>query len=85
MTTIDEDDDERQAALSDLITHLEDTAALLRDYLQPPKPSYEDADFTSYEQTIFLLKYQLVLVSFIQVIVINIQRFRLVIFRNKMA
>lgn len=64
----DEEDDQRQAALSDLITHLEDTAALLREYLQPIEPRREDADFTSYEQTIFLLKYQLVLVTFIQLV-----------------
>lgn len=62
-----EEDDERQAALSDLITHLEDTAALLRDYLMPPNPEIEDADYTSFEQTVFLLKYLLVLISFIQV------------------
>lgn len=67
-TTMGEDEDEeRQAALSDLITHLEDTAALLREHLVPPKPESGIEDIISYEQTTFLLKYQIVLVLFTQV------------------
>ncbi|XP_035232807.1 uncharacterized protein LOC118204601 isoform X2 [Stegodyphus dumicola] len=66
-----EEDDEKQAALSDLITHLEDTAALLREYLLPPKEDFSGNEITS-EQTIFLLKYQIVLVLFIQLVSILI-------------
>ncbi|GFY52323.1 uncharacterized protein TNIN_257191 [Trichonephila inaurata madagascariensis] len=63
-----EEDDERQAALQDLISHLEDTAALLRDYLLPPKTeSFSSSNISSFEQTTFLLKYQIVLVLFTQV------------------
>ncbi|GFU10086.1 uncharacterized protein NPIL_161401, partial [Nephila pilipes] len=62
-----EEDDERQAALQDLISHLEDTAALLRDYLLPPKTeSFSSSNISSFEQTTFLLKYQIVLVLFTQ-------------------
>ncbi|GFY36523.1 uncharacterized protein TNCV_27291 [Trichonephila clavipes] len=64
-----EEDDERQAALQDLISHLEDTAALLRDYLLPPKSeSFSSSNISSFEQTTFLLKYQIVLVLFTQVV-----------------
>ncbi|GFQ88920.1 uncharacterized protein TNCT_141891 [Trichonephila clavata] len=63
-----EEDDERQAALQDLISHLEDTAALLRDYLLPPKSeSFSSSNISSFEQTTFLLKYQIVLVLFTQI------------------
>ncbi|KAG8187409.1 hypothetical protein JTE90_009485 [Oedothorax gibbosus] len=67
-TTMDEDE-ERQAAISDLITHLEDTAALLREHLRPSgerDTGVEDMD--SFEQTTFLLKYQIVLVLFTQLV-----------------
>ncbi|GIY24367.1 uncharacterized protein CEXT_418841 [Caerostris extrusa] len=68
-----EEDEERTAALMDLITHLEDTAALLRDYLLPPKTeSFSSANIASFEQTTFLLKYQLALVVFTQTISILI-------------
>ncbi|GFS50703.1 uncharacterized protein TNIN_321261 [Trichonephila inaurata madagascariensis] len=68
-----EEDDERQAALQDLISHLEDTAALLRDYLLPPKTeSFSSSNISSFEQTTFLLKYQIVLVLFTQIISILI-------------
>ncbi|CAL1286032.1 unnamed protein product [Larinioides sclopetarius] len=64
-----EDEDEKRAALVDLITHLEDTAALLREYLTPIKTeSFSSSNIASFEQTTFLLKYQLVLVVFTQLI-----------------
>ncbi|XP_054714531.1 uncharacterized protein LOC129224140 [Uloborus diversus] len=65
----EEDSESRQAALNDLITHLEDTAALLRDYLMPSAPEPEELfSSTSFEQTVFLLKYLIVLVGFIQLV-----------------
>ncbi|KAF8771992.1 hypothetical protein HNY73_019346 [Argiope bruennichi] len=64
-----EEEDEKRAALVDLITHLEDTAALLREYLTPIKAeSFSSSNIASFEQTTFLLKYQLVLVGFTQLI-----------------
>ncbi|XP_042905942.2 uncharacterized protein [Parasteatoda tepidariorum] len=70
-TTLDEEE-VKQSALIDLITHLEDTAALLREYLIMPQPKPEEQSFIKNEQTFFLLKYQIALVCFTQLVSILI-------------
>ncbi|XP_015908041.1 uncharacterized protein [Parasteatoda tepidariorum] len=67
-----EEDEERQTALADLIIHLEDTSALLREYLAPTQVKSDEDDYTKNEQTFFLLKYQILLVSFTQLVSILI-------------